>query len=110
MQINFNVQEPYHSLLLSGEKTVEGRLNKGKFAQIKIWDILLLAPQGVSFKVVGTKIYKTFAEMLQNEGVENVIPDKTSINDAVAVYHSFYTPADEKKFGVVAILLEKFTK
>ena len=31
MLIQFNVQEPYKSQILSGQKTVEGRLNKGKF-------------------------------------------------------------------------------
>ena len=29
--IFFNVQEPYKSQILSGQKTVEGRHNKGKF-------------------------------------------------------------------------------
>lgn len=109
-QISFNVQEPYHSFLISGKKTIEGRLNKGKFAQVKKRDTLLLAPHDVPFKVVGTKVYKLFADMLESEGVRQVTPDKTSIGDAVAVYYSFYTPADEKKFGVVAILLERLTK
>lgn len=31
MLVQFNVQEPYKSQILSGQKTVEGRLNKGKF-------------------------------------------------------------------------------
>jgi hypothetical protein len=32
--ISINVQEPYYSFILNGKKTVEGRLNKGKFASI----------------------------------------------------------------------------
>ena len=38
--LSLNVQEPYHAFILSGLKTVEGRLNKGKFADIKIGDII----------------------------------------------------------------------
>lgn len=34
--IQVNIKEPYKSLILSGEKTIEGRLNKGKFSQLKI--------------------------------------------------------------------------
>lgn len=40
MYTYFTVKDPYKSLILSGEKTVEGRLNKGKFADLKIWDYL----------------------------------------------------------------------
>ncbi|MFA6551845.1 MAG: ASCH domain-containing protein [Patescibacteria group bacterium] len=109
-KINFNVQEPYYSFLLSGQKTIEGRLNKGKFAKLKSGDVLLLAPQDIPFKVVDIKIYKTFAEMLEKEGIQRVIPDKTSVSEAVATYHSFYTPNDEKQFGVITIFLERLTK
>jgi len=35
-----NIQEQYLSFILTGKKTVEGRLNKGKFAEIKVGDIL----------------------------------------------------------------------
>ena len=40
MKYDFWVQEPYKSFLLNWKKTVEWRLNKGKFGKIIPWDIL----------------------------------------------------------------------
>jgi len=41
--IDFNVQEPYLSFIKSGQKTIEGRLNKGKFVSLEVGDILTLS-------------------------------------------------------------------
>lgn len=103
-EILINVKEPYYSLILKKEKNVEGRLNKGKFAEIKKGDFLILGKK--KLKVLEKIIYKSFQEMIENEGVENVIPDKKTVNEAVEVYYSFYTQKDEKKFGVCAIKFE----
>ena len=41
-KIKFNVKEPYYSFIKNGQKIAEGRLDKGKFSEIKAGDILLL--------------------------------------------------------------------
>lgn len=102
-----NVQEPYRSLILSGEKTIEGRLNKGKFAAIQVGSILVIEPEKIEFEVIGKKVYKTFEEMIEGSGIENVIPDKDNLIDAVNVYYKFYTKEQEKEHGVVAIQIKK---
>jgi len=106
-KITINVQEPYHSLILNGKKTAEGRLNKGKFGSIGVGDVLIMEPEQIEFKVIGKNIYKTFREMIVSEGIENVVPDKNSTDDAVNVYYKFYTKEQEKEFGVVAIIIKK---
>jgi len=106
--ISINVQEPYYTFILSGEKIVEGRLNKGKFSDIEIGDVLELEPEKNKFEVIDKNIYKNFKEMIKREGIENVIPDKNNIEDAVNVYYRFYTKEQENKFGVVAIKIKKF--
>ena len=40
MNHNINVQEPWFTLIKKGIKTVEGRLNKGKFCNLKINDTI----------------------------------------------------------------------
>ncbi len=105
-KISINVQEPYYSLIINGQKIVEGRLNKGKFASIQKGDILVLAPKNLEFEVVKKNIYKTFREMIEFEGVENVIPDKSNTEEAVNVYYKFYAKEQEKKFGVAAIKIK----
>lgn len=104
-KISINIQEPYLSLILSGKKIVEGRLNKGKFAKIKIGDIILI--ETIDYEVVAMNNYPTFKDMIVKEGLENVIPDKKSIKDAVNVYYKFYTKQQEQEYGVVAIQIKK---
>jgi len=107
-KIEFNVQEPYLSFIKSGQKTVEGRLNKGKFGYLEIGDILTLSDSSnLEFEVTGKRAYTTFQEMIISEGIERVIPDKESIKDAVDVYYRFYTPEQEQEFGVLAVEIKK---
>ncbi len=106
-QININVQEPYLSFILNGQKTVEGRLNKGKFATIQLGDILIINNLIDKFKIVGKNNYPTFKAMIEAEGLKNIIPDKETIDEAVDVYYNFYTNDQEKEFGVLAIQLKK---
>ncbi len=105
--ISINIQEPYYSFILNGKKTIEGRLNKGKFASINIGDSIELKPEKIRFLIVEKKIYKNFKEMMKIEGVKNVIPDKNSLDEAVNVYYKFYTKEDEQTFGVVAIRIKR---
>ena len=106
-KILINIQEPYYLFVVNGKKTVEGRLNKGKFALIQKGDILVLAPKNLEFKVIEKNIYKTFKKMIESEGVENVIPDKINIKKATNVYYQFYTKEQEKECGVVAIKIKQ---
>ena len=107
-KIEFNVQEPYLSFIKSGQKTGEGRLNKGKFSSLDIGDILTLSDSSnLEFEVIGKRVYTTFQEMIISEGIERVIPDKESIKDAVDVYYRFYTPEQEQEFGVLAVEIKK---
>lgn len=104
--VEINVQEPYFGYILSGEKKVEGRLNKGKFVSLEVGDILRINNK-TDFKISGKKIYKNFREMIEAEGINHVVPDKKNIDKAAEVYYKFFNEADEAKYGVVAIKIEK---
>jgi ASC-1-like (ASCH) protein len=106
--IPFQVQEPYQTYLLSGQKTVEGRLNKGTFATLVVGSQLAL-PNGAVFTVIRITPYHTFFDMLQSEGIERVIPDATSIETARDVYYKFYTKEQEAEYGVLAIEVQRIT-
>lgn len=101
--IQLNVQEPYLSFILNGQKTIEGRLNKGKFKDLQIGDILIIGSEENKFIINKLTTYQSFREMLEKEGIENVIPDKNTLDEAEGVYHNFYTKEQEEEFGVVAI-------
>jgi ASC-1-like (ASCH) protein len=103
---NIVIQEPYFSNILSGNKTIEGRLNKGKFKKIKVGDLLRINNFS-NFRVVGKNNYKFFRELLEKEGFKNVIPDKGNIEEAIGVYNKFYSSTQEEEFGVVAFKIVK---
>ncbi len=104
--ININVQEPYFSYLMSGQKTIEGRLNKGKFLTIKSGDIVTINDIA-EFIVIKKNVYKTFFDMIKVEGIQNVIPNKKTIEEAENIYYGFYTKEDEAQYGVAAIKLKR---
>jgi len=104
--IPLNVQEPYLSFILNGQKTVEGRLNKGKFKDLKVGDKLSIGPDEKIFIIKKINCYDSFRNMIVDEGVKNVTPNKNTVEDAEAVYYKFYTKEQEKEFGVLAIKIE----
>ena len=101
-----NAQEPYYSYIVNGQKTVEGRLNKGKFSRMQVGDHLLINNES-KFKVERKTNYDSFIEMVKAEGVENVVPDKKEIEEAANVYYNFFTKEQEREFGVVAMGISK---
>ena len=107
MLIQFNVQEPYKSQILSGQKTVEGRLNKGKFWALKVGDFLQFDDTGEQVKVVNLTLYPSFQEMFESEGLKHIVPDIKTIEQGIAVYRKFYSIEQEKEFWVIAIEMKK---
>ena len=110
--------------ILSGKKTVEGRLNKGKFAEYSIGDRIWLRrdyrdeygilhdgeERQALVEVVAVRHYPSFIDMVTTEGFKRVIPYATSAEEASEEYNSYYTTDDQQKYGVLAIeigLLEK---
>lgn len=101
-----NIKEPYLSFILDGKKTIEGRLNKGKFNVLKVGDRLLVGLDKKLFIIERISHYKTFKEMLTSEGFCNVIPNSKTVAEAEAVYYKIYTEKEEKKFGVLALKIK----
>ena len=107
--VEMNVQEPWFSHIKAGRKSIEGRLNKGKFASLKKGQYVRWSNNGKSVltKITDIRNYKTFGKMLINEGLRNVLPDTSikTLEDGEAVYYGFYTREKEAEFGILAIEL-----
>lgn len=106
MNYTFWIQEPYKTFMENGQKTVEWRLYKWKFIQIKNWDILQLE-EWWAYLVLSTKLYESFEQMLIWEWIQNLLPDKIQILDWLNEYYKLYTQDEEKLYWVVAIRLKK---
>lgn len=75
-----NVSEPWFSLIALGLKKVEGRLDKGDFAEAKAGDTVTWVNSDLGFerrvktKIVGVTKYTTFQKYLKAEGLQDCLP------------------------------------
>ncbi|KAJ9189014.1 hypothetical protein P3X46_000357 [Hevea brasiliensis] len=106
--VNFeiDVQEPFFTQLRDGLKTVEGRCAVGDYNQIES-GALILFNKCLVLQVQDIHRYASFAEMLEAESLEKVLPGVKTIDEGVKVYRKFYTEAKERANGVLAICVAK---
>lgn len=103
----------------AGTKTIEARLDRGKFAKYKPGDQVWLredfyengkevrsVPRQVLIEIEKIEKYPDFASMLTAVGYKNVNPRTKTLQEAVSQCAQFYTPEQEKQFGVLAIYFE----
>jgi len=103
--------------IIAGRKTIEGRLNKGKFAQYQVGETVSLRrdhrdedgmlhdgePDAARVEITAIRRYGSFLEMVTEEGYEKVIPGAHSPQEAANEYNKFYSAEDQAKYGVLAI-------
>jgi ASC-1-like (ASCH) protein len=99
--------EPYFTFIKNGQKTIEGRVRKGKYRLIKSGDMITVynkeETDSVNVRVKRVSMYPSIKDLLESEGVERVLPDVDNIKQGIEIYRRFYTPEQESIFGMVAI-------
>jgi ASC-1-like (ASCH) protein len=104
-----NVSEPWFSLIKLGLKTIEGRLDRPPFSDMKKGDTITFHNKDLGFdrshsvKVASRKKYATIEEFLKTETIEKTLPGVDNMEDGVKVYRKFYSPEREREFGILAI-------
>lgn len=110
--------------ILDGRKTIEGRLNKGKFSQYKVGDTVSLrrdirgedgvlrdgAADAARVKIVAIRQYNDFLTMVSTEGYDKVIPYAQNAQEAAGEYNKYYSVDDQARFGVLAIEVRPIIK
>nr|WP_206206092.1 ASCH domain-containing protein [Thermococcus sp. JdF3] len=99
------LQEEYLKAIAEGRKRIEGRLYDEKRQGIRPGDEIIFENKLVCV-VKDVRVYSSFREMLEKEGIENVLPGVGSVEDGVKVYRRFYSEEKERKYGVAAIEVE----
>ena len=103
--------------IIAGRKTIEGRLNKGKFADYRIGDLVWLRrdyrdedgilydgePRACLVKIVDIRQYASFLDLARTEDFKTVIPYAETPKQAADEYNKFYSSEDQAKYGVLAI-------
>lgn len=104
--LRLTVQKRFFDLIVSGKKTVEGRLAKPKYCKIQLGDVLELGDgERVLLRhVAKVEKHADFRTMLTKIGHRKLIPDVSTVDEALDVYYSFSEYKEkEKEQGVVAI-------
>ncbi len=101
--------EPFR-LIESGQKTVEVRLYDEKRQAIKRDDKIVFyfcecVDNIITARVTGLKRFNTFIELMQSDLFERTGFNWTPEQAAQSMYE-YYTPEQEKKYGVLAIEIE----
>jgi ASC-1-like (ASCH) protein len=102
--------------ILSGRKTIEGRLGKPKYIKMRVGDILSIRedvwedgkikrsiPDSARVVITQLLYFEAFEAMLNSLDFNRALPGATSVHDALKTYRQFYSFADEEEYGVVAI-------
>lgn len=107
--MEFTVAEPWFSLLVAGRKTVEGRLNRPKYKSLAVGTVLTFwnpdRTRSCTRVLMGVAAYRSFADMLDAEGLERVLPGIATLEGGVAIYRQFYSAEEEQQTGVLALSL-----
>lgn len=109
--------------IIAGQKTIEGRLNKGKFARYQPGDVVTLRrdyrdtdgtlrdgqPDAARVEIIAIRRYKSFLAMVTAEGYKKVIPLATNAAEAADEYNRYYSVEDQRHYGVLAIEVRPIT-
>jgi ASC-1-like (ASCH) protein len=109
--ISLSLRKEYFDGIKTGLKTVEGRLNNQKFIGLKSEDLinftLVDSDEFIKCKIKEINRYLTFKEMLETEGVQNMLPGIESLEKAIQIYESFPSYKEKvKEIGALAIKIE----
>ena len=111
MEYRKKVSEPWFSLIKNGEKTVEGRLDKGDWGRMEEREKIIFFNNNEEFKVRinSIKKYKSIEKMIISEKLKNILPGIRTIKEGVKIYEDppiNFNEEKQKMYGVIAI---KFT-
>jgi len=105
-----NLSEPWFSLIKLKIKTVEGRLNKGDFANMNIGDSILFSNNELGFerkfkiKIKNIAYYDNFQTYLENETLDKCLPGIDNIKNGLKVYYKYYKKSDELEYKIKAFI------
>ncbi|HRW58968.1 MAG TPA: ASCH domain-containing protein [Chlamydiales bacterium] len=99
--------QPYIECIANGSKKAEGRIASPSHRELKIGQIICLhhAPtkKWVTCEITYIHHYSSFKEMLENEGLKNMLPFAKTLEEGIAIYMSFPKAERVHSMGALAI-------
>jgi ASC-1-like (ASCH) protein len=108
MNFELAIRDPWLTYIMQGIKTVEGRRYNDRFYdwighKVRFFN----QSKEVFVKVIGIRHYPDLKSYLNGEGYNKVLPGIKSFQEALDIYHQFYSDEDIKKSGgMMGIVVE----
>lgn len=104
------ISDRWGESILSGSKTIEGRLTKpdSVASKVRSGDLICFRTQSNKefiMRVLNARYYQTTRDYLKAEGIDKCLPGINSIDEGVAVYRAFYSQDAEARYGITAIAI-----
>lgn len=101
----------YFDKIKSGQKIYEIRLNDEKRQMIDVGDVLIFKKEPELNDTLKTIVkdlvyFKSFNEMVNTLPLDKIGFEKNTKDEVENIYYSFYSKADELKYGVIAIKIK----
>lgn len=107
---DMTLQKKWFDYVKNGQKVIEGRLKRRKFANFRIDDEIEISNDfnndKLKIKIVDIKTYQTFEDFLKNNNIKNILPNIQSIEEGLDIYNCIYSKEEEKEFGIIAIFMK----
>ncbi len=106
----FIVQKKYFDQICGGLKTVEGRINKIPYANVKKGDYVAFSSDTNTFyaEVLNVETFPSFRSYLTFFGVNACLPGVCSVEEGEELYRSFPSYREsERAYGVIGIKIKK---
>lgn len=112
MEHILKLQPKYFDYINNGTKRIELRLYDEKRKKINIGDIIIFQKEPeleitMKVKVVGLLRYNTFEELFKDFDIAVMADKSMKKQELLNVLEEFYTPEQQKQYGVIGIRIEK---
>lgn len=100
--------EPWFSFIRKGIKPVEGRKNSPKHQKIQVNDLIDFSNGQEHFRAIVTEIrsYASLEDYLNDVTVQKALPNVSSLQEALNIYHQWSTPDEIQAHGFLGIFIK----
>lgn len=111
MEHEMKLQPTFFDKIKAGTKIYEVRLFDEKRQKIKVGDTIIFKKEpslseSLCVQVLDLLTFDSFEALTKTLPLKSVGFDGMQTQDALKIYHSFYSEADEQKFGAIAIKIK----
>lgn len=100
--------EPWFSYIRKGIKPVEGRKNSPKYQKMRVGDFIEFSNGNEHFRCMITEIrsYPSLERYLEDVTLPKALPNVSSLEEAIKIYHQWSTPEEINQYGFLGIFVK----